>query len=167
MKFSRVWAMPNSRTFQIKPIKEFIDRHLVVGISIDPFANTSRICTITNDLDPDMGCVYCLDAYEFLQLFDDESVDFVLFDPPYSPRQVAEEYRRLGKTVNMETTQSSYWSKMKNEIARITKPGGVVLSFGWNTNGIGKKRGFDQVEIMIVDHGGAHNATLCLAEKKT
>ena len=56
---------------------------------------------------------------------------------------------------------------MKNEIARITKPGGVVLSFGWNTNGIGKKRGFDQVEIMIVDHGGAHNATLCLAENKT
>lgn len=54
-------------------------------------------------------------------MFNDNSVDMVLYDPPYSPRQVSECYRKLGKTVNMQTTQASYWSKQKKEIARIVK----------------------------------------------
>lgn len=167
MKFSRVWAMPNSLTFQIKPIREFIDRYVQPGMfSVDPFANKSRICTLTNDLDPAMCCDRCMDALDFLKWIKDDYVDLVLFDPPYSPRQVSEEYKRLGMTVNMATTQSSYWSNMKIEIARILKPGGVCLSFGWNSNGIGLKRGFTLEEILLVPHGGAHNDTICLAERK-
>lgn len=46
------------------------------------------------------------------------------------------------------------------------KPGGHVLSFGWNTNGMGKENGFVQKEILIVSHGGWHNDTLCLAEER-
>lgn len=38
-----------------------------------------------------------MDALEFLKLFDDESVDVVLFDPPYSPRQVKEIYDKVLK----------------------------------------------------------------------
>ena len=49
---------------------------------------------------------------------------------------------------------------------QIASPQAVCLSFGWNTNGMGKKRGYEPIEIMIVDHGGSHNATLCLAEKR-
>jgi hypothetical protein len=55
---------------------------------------------------------------------------------------------------------------MKNEIARIVKPGGTVLSFGWNSNGVGKNRGFEIIEILLVAHGGQHNDTICIAEKK-
>lgn len=43
----------------------------------------------------------------------------------------------------------------------------IVLSFGWNTVGMGKNRGFEIIEIMLVCHGGAHNDTICLAEKRT
>ena len=54
MKFSREWAMPNSRTFQIKPIKGFVERNLENrAVIIDPFANECKYGTITNDLSPD------------------------------------------------------------------------------------------------------------------
>jgi hypothetical protein len=43
---------------------------------------------------------------------------------------------------------------------------GIVLSFGWNTVGMGKKRGFEILEIMLVCHGGAHNDTICMAERR-
>jgi len=72
----------------------------------------------------------------------------------------------MGKTVNMETTQSSFWSKLRIEVARVCQRGGVVISFGWNSVGIGKTRGFEQVEILLVCHGGAKNDTICTVEKK-
>jgi hypothetical protein len=158
--------MPDANTFNIKPIHSFIMRHMVKGISIDPFANTNNIASITNDLDPDMGTDYNLDALDFLKLWDDSSIACVLFDPPYSSRQVSEVYKKFDMTVNMETTQGSFWSKLKDEIYRIVEPNGVVLCFGWNSNGIGKKRGFDMKEVMIVAHGGAHYDTICTAEYK-
>jgi len=166
MKCSREWAMPNSNTFSIKHIEMFINRHKRKGLSIDPFANVNKIACVTNDLDPSMETDYNLDALDFLRLWDDNSISCVLFDPPYSPRQVSEVYKRFNMTVNMETTQSSFWSIMKDEIARIVEPNGVALCFGWNSGGIGKKRGFSMEEVMLIAHGGSHNDTICTAEYK-
>lgn len=165
--FSRVWEMPNSNTFDIKCIGKLIHKYFKPEFeSIDPFANKNRIAKITNDLDPEMNADYCMDALDFLKQFDDNSMDFVLYDPPYSPRQVSECYKKLGKTVNMQTTQASFWGNLKKEIARITKPNGIVISFGWNTNGIGKTKGFEIIEILMVAHGGSHNDTICTVERK-
>lgn len=164
---NRVWEMPNHYTFDIKCIKNFISRYNKPNIlSIDPFANKNRIAKITNDLDPLIGTDYCMDALDFLKMFDSNSVDLVLFDPPYSPRQVSECYKKFGRTVNMQTTQASFWSNMKIEIGRIVKIDGYALSFGWNSGGIGMKRGFQIEEILMVAHGGQHNDTICTAERK-
>jgi predicted methyltransferase len=108
-----------------------------------------------------------MDALDFLRMLGDESMNVVLFDPPYSPRQVSECYKKLGKTVNMQTTQSSYWSNMKKEIARVLTPSGVCITFGWNSGGIGKGLGLDIEEILIVAHGGWHNDTICTVDRKT
>lgn len=64
---------------------------------IDPFANNCKIASITNDLDPRYDTDYHLDAFDFLALFGDSSVDMVLYDPPYSPRQISDCYRKLGE----------------------------------------------------------------------
>jgi hypothetical protein len=66
----------------------------------------------------------------------------------------------------METTQSSFWSKMKDEVARITKKGWYVISFWWNSNWIWKTRWFEIVEILIIAHWWAHNDTICTVEIK-
>ncbi len=167
MIITRKWEMPNSNTFDIKCIAKLIHKYNDKNsISIDPFSNKNRIAKITNDLDPEMKADYCLDAIDFLKTFDNDSVDIVYYDPPYSPRQVSECYKKLGKTVNMQTTQSSFWGNMKKEIARITKPNSIVITFGWNTNGIGKTKGFEIIEILLVAHGGSHNDTICVVERK-
>lgn len=163
----REWAMPNSKTFSIPPIKNLIEKYLPKnGIIVDPFANTSKIANLTNDLDPEMPTMYHMDATDFLKSIEPKSADMVLYDPPYSPRQVSESYKKFNQTVDMKTTQASYWSKQKDEIARIVKPGGIVITFGWNSGGIGKKHGFDIVEILLVAHGGWHNDTICTVERK-
>jgi len=165
MKIERIWAMPNKNTFVIPPINSLIRRH-VHGKSIDPFANVNKLAMITNDIDPIYPTDYHLDALDFLKTFDDENVDCVLYDPPYSPRQVSEVYTKLGMTVNMETTQASFWSKLKKEISRLTKMDGIVVGCGWNSGGIGKKYGFELLEVLLVPHGGHHNDTIITVEKK-
>lgn len=162
----RVWAMPNKNTFSIKPIRELIISELDGGLWIDPFANSNRLATITNDLNPMYDTDYHLDALDFLKLFKDGSVDGVLYDPPYSPRQVSECYNDVGYNVTWDTTKASFWSNHKKEISRILRQGGKVITFGWNSGGIGKTYGFYKTRILLVPHGGWHNDTICTVEIK-
>ena len=99
-------------------------------------------------------------------MYDNNSVDMVLYDPPFSARQVSECYTKCNKTVNMETTQSSYWGNQKKEIGRIVKKDGIVICCGWNTGGIGANNGFEIIEILLVPHGGWHNDTIITVCKK-
>ena len=66
INIERKWAMPNSRTFEIKPIKELILSEMTDGLWIDPFANNNKFARITNDLNPEFDTDYHLDALEFL-----------------------------------------------------------------------------------------------------
>lgn len=167
IKISKTWAMPNRNTFSIKPVKDLIDKYIKSELlTIDAFANNSKIATITNDIDVSYCTDYNLDALEFYKLFKDNSVDVVLYDPPFSPRQVSEVYRKCNKTVNFETTSSKYWRLQKDEISRILKSNGICISSAWNSNGLGKCRNFKQIEILLVSHGGNHNDTIITVEKK-
>lgn len=158
--------MPNKNTFDIKPIKELIQSELTNGTWIDPFANQNKLAAITNDLNPDFDTDYHMDALDFLKTFQNESVDGVLYDPSYSPRQVTECYQGVGMNVTSETTRASFWGNQKKEISRIVEPGGKVITFGWNSGGIGRKYGFEITRILLVPHGGWHNDTICTVEVK-
>lgn len=167
IKFNRVWAMPNKNTFEILPIKNLIHKYLSKDMeSIDPFANSCKLAKITNDLNPEFDTDYHLDANDFLKTFEDNSIDLVFYDPPYSLRQVSECYKNVGIEVTMETTQSSWRSKHINEISRILKPNGLVMCFGWNSSGVGKVRGMELIEVLLVPHGGSHNDTIVTVERK-
>ena len=148
LKISRKWAMPNLRTFQILPIQDLIKEY--TSLSSDWL-----------DLFP---YPYQMDAMTLMNEIDSFSVSRVLFDPPYSPRQLKECYDSLG--LPLHNTTSNIWASWKDEIARIIRPGGICISFGWSTNGIGKKRGFEIIEILLVAHGGNHNDTIAVVEKK-
>lgn len=163
----RVWAMPNKNTFEIKPIHDLIKDEMTDGLWIDPFANRNKFATVTNDLNQEFDTDYHLDALDFMKLFDTDSVDGVLYDPPYSPRQVSECYNNVGYNVTWDTTKASFWGNHKREISRIVKIGGKVITFGWNSGGIGSKYGFEIERILLVPHGGWHNDTICTVEVKT
>lgn len=164
-QFYRYWAMPNHKTFSIKPIRELLDVEIVGEEWADPFARDSKRAKYTNDINPDTEATHHMDALEFLKTFDDESLDGVLYDPPYSLRQIKECYNGLGKSLTQHETQY-FFSDLKKEIARVVKPGGKVISFGWSSNGIGKGLDMELKVVMLVAHGGIHNDTIITVETK-
>ena len=147
MRFERYWAMPNHKTFEIKPIKDLISQELGDNY-IDPFPYPFK-----------------QDAIYYMKSFKDASVDKLVFDPPYSAHQLKEKYQSNGIALNNKL-DNSYWSKCKKEIGRIMKINGKVISFGWNTNGVGKNNGFEKTKIVIIAHGSQHNDTLATVEVK-
>lgn len=167
IQIERVWAMPNKNTFDIRPIHDLIVEEMTDGLWIDPFANTNKLASVTNDLNTDYDTDYHMDALDFMKMFESDSVDGVLYDPPYSPRQVSECYNNVGYNVTWDTTKASFWGNHKREISRIVKVGGKVITFGWNSGGIGYKYGFEIERILLVPHGGWHNDTICTVEVKT
>jgi hypothetical protein len=168
-KISRVWAMPNSDTFSVQPIGDFVRGWALDCISVDPFARDSCIATYTNDLNPNTRAQYHMDAEDFLKQLAEDGVvaDCVILDPPYSPRQISECYKAAGRSVGMKETQNAaLYARVRKAVLPICAKGTHVLSFGWNSVGMGKMLGFKQEEILLVCHGGAHNDTICLAETK-
>lgn len=154
--------MPNKWTFTIKPIRELLEKENVNSRTwIDPFAgyNSPVDKSRQNDLDAESPAENHKDALEWLKSFTDNSVEGVLYDPPYSITQA----RQYGKK---EFASMKYWASCKNEIARIVKHNGKVICFGWNSMGIGKGRHFKMVEILLVPHGGSKNDTICTVEIK-
>lgn len=161
LTMDRSWNMPNKNTFEINAIKKILEEELKGGLIIDPFANRNCYGHITNDLNTKYETDFHMDALDFLKMFPDETVDVVLFDPPYSPRQVKEAYESVGlDTKGGALTRASYWSDMKKEISRILRVGGKAISFGWNSGGMNNKNLFHTNKIQLVAHGGNHNDTI-------
>lgn len=169
MNINRVWAMPNKWTFKIKPIAELLEKYVKDGINwIDPFAgNNSPALKFTNDLNPNTKANFHEKAIDFINKLDKDCLfDGVIFDPPYSGRQVKECYNDLKIDVQRDDTNSFFYWEVKRGVAPKIKKGGYAISFGWNSNGFGKKLGFEIIEILLVAHGSSHNDTICVVERK-
>lgn len=144
------------------PVADFLARHLDGGVIVDPFSGQSKVGTHRNDLGS--GGV---DAEEYVRHLIEMGVhaDAVLFDPPYSPRQISECYKGIGRTATTEDTQNArLYKRVRAALRDILKPDGIALSFGWQSGGFG--RGWETTEIMLVRHGGAHNDTICVAQRR-
>lgn len=162
--------MPSPNTFSIKPIKELLDRYLSDDlVVVDPFARDSSRACLTNDLNPETKADHHMDAVEFLCMLADEEykVDVVLLDPPYSPRQIAECYKGVGRSVGMKETQNArLYKSCKDAMDRMVVVGGLVICCGWNSGGMGSGRKYKLLEILLVNHGGGHNDTIVTVERK-
>jgi hypothetical protein len=167
IRFLREFAMPNAETFSIPPIAKLLSRWLGEEmVVVDPFARNSKRGTVTNDLNPTTDAEYHMLAEEFVEKVAVEA-DAVLFDPPYSPRQIAECYQQVGRTATMQDTQSSrLYKRVKDGLDQMLKPNGIAICCGWNSLGFGLTRGYEMLEILLVTHGGAHNDTIVTVERK-
>lgn len=179
MIFNRVWAMPSADTLTIKPIRELVLRYLgnratlgyrkaQLNASVDPFARNCNLCGVTNDINPNTIADYHMDARDFLQMLVEEGTSFsvCVFDPPFSPRQIKECYDGIGKKMEQLDAFRTHWKPERDLIAQLMRKQGVVISMGWNTIGMGKKRGYEPIEVLDVVHGPGHNDTLVLVERE-
>jgi len=156
--------MPSVWTFSVKPISGLLTRYVNDGSGwVDPFAGENSPAEWTNDIE-NRGAKFQMDALEFLKIMPDASMNGVLFDPPYSVEQCLRRYTPKFKGT---AGRAEYWARCKDEIARILPLGGLSISFCWDSTGIGKKRGFELLEILLVCHGACHNDTIVTVELKT
>lgn len=171
--FKREWAMPAADTFTVPPIGAFVQRYLANSrLSVDPFARDNRWATYRNDINPATAATYHMDAEAFMYfLAEDEGdclagkIDLAILDPPYSPRQISDCYKAAGLPIGRSGTQNAaLYARVREALKPLLTPDAIVLSFGWNSAGMGK--GFRQLEILLVAHGGAHNDTICVAEQR-
>lgn len=149
--------MPRADTFGLPPVAELLDRWLEGrAVIVDPFARNATRGTVTNDLDPGTTAQHHKHADAFVTGLAAEGLvaDAVLLDPPYSPRQIKDCYHASGlKTSRTATQHAGLIARVRDSVARIVRPGGVVISFGWNSVGMGKGRGFGLAEILLVSSG--------------
>jgi len=171
MIINRVTAQPCAWTFTIKPIQELILRYVITGEGwVDPFAGKNSPAQFTNDWHPDRDVCAHLDAKDWCDLVVSDSPGFegVLFDPPYSYRQISEHYKEVGKKATSIDTTARFYNRVMNAICDKIRLGGYAISCGWNSSGFGKNRGFEHVEILLVCHGSGshHNDTIVTVERK-
>jgi hypothetical protein len=171
--------MPHPETFRVKPIRDFVLRHVGIhDVVIDPFARNCYIADFlncsdyySNDIDPTTKATEHEDALEWLQHLKERRIvaDVLLLDPPYSTVQNSRAYKNANMKVTAWHTGSGWTREIKDRASAIVRPGGIVLTFGWNGTGMGKKRGFTRSHEdpgLVVDHGGDHRSTICSPERK-
>lgn len=164
MKMKRTWAIPSKATFTIQPIKELLGKYVNGGNGwIDPFAGANSPAEFTNDLNPDMPTKWHLKAEDFVKELDGP-FEGAIIDRPYSYRQISEHYKIFGLKATELDTSYNFIARVINHLANKIRTGGYAISFGWNSNGFGKGRGFEIVEILLVAHGGHHNDTIVTVE---
>jgi tRNA G10 N-methylase Trm11 len=145
-------------TFSIKPIREWVERNCE-GKTLNLFAGKTKlnIDEVRNDLDTEDAIAdFHLDAVEFLRTWQGDKFDTILLDPPYAYRKSMEFYKGI---------LCSPFKQLKDEIPRVLKVGGKVITFGYHSNTMGSQRGFIVEKICLFSHGGAIHDTIASVER--
>jgi len=162
MEISREWVMPSIWTFTMRPVQQLFKKYQVGVGWVDPFAGLNSPAEITNDIE-DRGALFQMDALEFLKTRETQSCKGVLFDPPYSTEQCLRRYTPKYKGT---AGRAEYWARCKDEIQRIVALDGIVISFCWDSCGMGKNRLFEIIEVKLLCHGACHNDTIITVDRK-
>ena len=146
-------------TFKNKRIRGWVEDNCE-GKVLNLFSGKFKLNVdeIRNDIREDMIADYHMDALEFVQSNPSNiKYDTVVLDPPYAYRKSMEMY---------DGAVSSPFNKVKDAIPNILNKGGRVITFGYHSNVMGKKRGFEQLHLLVMSHGGAIHDTLAIIETK-
>lgn len=163
--------MPSKWTFEIKPIAALLERYRVGKGWIDPFCGMKSPAQFRNDLNPEnKHAQFHLEAADYLVQLGTgvykSEIKGCLFDPPYSLTQVSRSYQDMGIKFKGKENPTGGFPVVRSLLAKMLPEGGISISFGWNTAGLGKKNGMEILEVLIVAHGGNRNDTLVTVERK-
>lgn len=156
---------PRRYTFQAPKVKEWTEKWCK-GKVLNLFAGMTKLNVDEIRIDIDRNCPadYYVDAYlfveeriNFIKESNEGKFDTVLLDPPWNYRKAREKYegRWIGKL-----------TKVKNLLPQILNEKGRVISWGYDTVGMSKSRGFEKIAICLVCHNGDHNDSIGLVEEK-
>lgn len=157
----RFFEMPRKMTFQMPKLRQWVEDRLE-GSVLNLFGGVVRLKdAVHNDINPALlnDGDLCRDAFDLAAWRDlPASFDCVVFDPPYSAHQAVVSY---GIKKAQRVTHA------RDVVEYVLKPGGRVISFGYNSTGMGAGRGYSKESILLVNCGGSHNDYIVTSERHT
>jgi hypothetical protein len=156
-------------TFQDPRVNCFLTEYISKSeIWIDPFCGASDICSECNDFNPTFGAQSQRDALLYLRSFREHMFDGCILDPPRSITEAAAQFREFGRErAEHSVANMGYWARVKDEIARILKPGGKAICFGWSSMGLGLSRGATLEHVRLFPFEDNRNDLIVTVEKIT
>lgn len=144
-------------TFESPKIKRWVEENSK-GKCLNLFAGKTKlnINEIRNDIDKTMLAEFHKDAVDFVKEWKGKKFDTIILDPPYAYRKSMEMYNG---------NYSSRFKQLADEITRILKKNGIVISFGYHSTFLGKKRNFKLNKLCIFAHGGSQHCTIGIIEE--
>jgi hypothetical protein len=157
---TRWFEMPRRYTFQMPKIRTWIEERLE-GEVLNLFGGVVRLPhSVHNDLNPDLLHEGDLqkDACDLSQWMDlGDRFDTVVFDPPFSDFQAV---------VSYGIKRQQRVSHARDVVEHVLRPGGRVISLGFNSTGMSNSRGFRKDSLALVNCGGSHNDFILLSERQ-
>ena len=156
MDFTYLTQPPKKYTFEMPELRLWTERWCR-GRVLNLFAGYARLRVdeFRVDIDENAPADVHQDAFQFVHTTS-ERFDTVVFDPPYNLRKAREKYgsRYIGSL-----------TKIKNELPKLLRLGGHIISFGYDSVGMSRRRGFEKVAVCLVCHNGDHNDTIAVVER--
>lgn len=160
MEFEYMFQGPRKYTFEMTGLKRWTEAQCF-GKVLNLFAGKTKLNAdeVRIDLNEEMPADYHIDAYKFVNMAQEKGwvYDTVIFDPPYNLRKSREKYMGV---------YTSELRKIKTILPKIISLGGKIICYGYDTTGMGKGRGFEKINVCVINHGGDHNDTLVIVERK-
>ncbi|KKN53336.1 hypothetical protein LCGC14_0603060 [marine sediment metagenome] len=168
MELEYWFEMPNKWTFRMKKLRKFITNfiyELPKGSEIlIPFAGMYRFDKfifsdynfIYNDINLNIESTHNINAYKLVWLYERESFNCIIADPPYSV-YAAHKYYKLHNY-----TEITVWRKAADY---LLKPGGIYIELGWNSSGL-RKSIANKISLGVCCTGGNHRDILILVQRK-
>jgi len=145
-------------TFESPKIKKWVEDNSK-GKVLNLFAGRTKLNLdeVRNDLDKEMNADYHKDALDFVLEWKGEKFDTIILDPPYSYRKSMEMYKG---------NRNSRFKLIADNLSRLLKEDGIIISFGYHSTFMGNKRGFELKKMCIFAHGGSQHCTIGIIERE-
>jgi len=145
-------------TFSSPKIKSWVENRSA-GKVLNLFSGTVKLDLdeVRVDSDCTMKADHYIDALDFVTKWKSPKFDTIILDPPYSYRKSMEMYNG---------NLNSRFKLIADRIPFILKKDGLVITFGYHSTFLGKKRNFELEELCVFAHGGAQHCTIALIERR-
>ncbi len=125
------------QTFEAPAMKKWVEENST-GLTLNLFSGKTCLSLheIRNDLDETAIADFNYDALDFVVFWaknEEAKFDTVILDPPYSYRKSMEMYNG---------NLNSRFKLIADNLPKIIKSSSVVISFGYHSTFLGKKRGY-------------------------
>ena len=155
--------MPKRWTFQVPDVRNWVEEHME-GRVLNACAGREELEhdgeVIRNDVDPDKDADYHADVVELSDVFDAQSFDCIVFDPPFSDNQAEETYG-----VDVQTNPGNNKAATR-EFHKLLRPGGVVIQLGFTTTCMPGKLGYDRDAVAVFNTLGRQHDWLGVVDRR-